>query len=440
MAIANSESTDTKRPLEALLEHHPLPSWRLLAWPVMILLVAAMVWAYFARLEEFAVVSGEVIPQGKIKVVQHLEGGIIEDIFVREGDTVEEGDTLLQLDLGAGGTNIEELQVRLDSALLVNARLAAEATGNPLAFPSEVAERRPEMMLAQRQTFEARLSELESSLGILHDQVRQKELEVNELEAQRNAISKNLKLAHERLTISASLLSEGLTARIEHLELESEVESLEGDLNSIAPSIPRARSAVAEAQGRISEAENRFRREAKEELSESEQTVARVQELLGVAAQQGVRAEIKSPTTGIVKNLVYNTIGGVVRPGEPILEIVPTGDQLVIAARLQPTDRGYVEIDQDALVKISTYDFARYGGLDGRVVSIAPDSSLDENSQPYFRVIVETEKTYLGSVEGELPITPGMQASVDIATGSRSVLEYLVKPVLKLKHEAFRER
>jgi adhesin transport system membrane fusion protein len=310
----------------------------------------------------------------------------------------------------------------------------------PLEFPQEILDRHPDMVDSQQQTYEARISELDSSINILDDQVRQKELEVKELEAQRNAISKNLKLAKERFTMSESLLSEGLTAKMEHLELEAEVESLEGELNSITPSIPRALSAVSEAEERISEAKKKFRREAKEDLNDSEEKIARVNELLGKARQQGVRAEIKSPIDGIVKNMIFNTIGGIIRPGDVILEIVPTGDQLVIEARLNPTDRGYIEIDQEALVKISTYDYARYGGLVGHVISIAPDTSIDENGEPYFRVIVETDQTYLGNNVGELPISPGMQASIDIETGTRSVLEYLIKPILKLQHDAFKER
>ncbi|MBT4890278.1 MAG: HlyD family efflux transporter periplasmic adaptor subunit, partial [Rhodospirillales bacterium] len=150
--------------------------------------------------------------------------------------------------------------------------------------------------------------------------------------------------------------------------------------------------------------------------------------------------EIKSPIDGVVKNLIYNTIGGVIRSGDTIMEIVPTGDLLVIEARLNPTDRWYVEIGQEALVKISTYDYARYGGLVGHVVSVAPDTSVDDNGEPFFRVIVETDQSYLGNNANELPITPGMQASIDIETGTRSVLEYMIKPVLKLKHESFRER
>jgi adhesin transport system membrane fusion protein len=186
--------------------------------------------------------------------------------------------------------------------------------------------------------------------------------------------------------------------------------------------------------------ETHFQREAEEQLGRTEQAIAQLEELLAEATEQGVRAEIKSPIDGIVKKLRYYTIGGIVSPGEPIMEIVPTGDKLVVEAKLNPTDRGYVNEGQRSLVKVSTYDFARYGGLDGTVANVAPDSTTDQNGTPYFRVIVQTDKTYLGEEEGKLPITPGMQATVDIHTGTKSVMEYLIKPVLKLRHEAFRER
>lgn len=426
--------------LDSLLTERPLPSWRYVAWPVMILLSAGLIWAHFAQLDEVAIASGEVVPQGNVKTVQHLEGGIIQEIFVSEGDHVVEGQTLVQLDLASSGTNVEELRVRLDSELLIKARLEAEATGNPLIFPPDVAERRPILVAAQQQAFEARQNELESTMRVMQEQVRQKELEVEELQARRQAVQRNYNLASERLTMSKSLLSEGLTAKMEHLELEAEVESLEGEIQSLIPALPRAQAAVQEAAERVNEEEIRFRRESQEKLGETEQSIARVAELIAKADEQGFRAEIKSPIDGIVTNMRYNTIGGVVRPGEPILELVPTGDALVIETKLNPTDRGYVAVGQKAQVKISTYDFARYGGLDGTVIQVAPDSTTGEDGNPFFEVVVQTDKTYLGSVEGQFPITPGMQAQVDIHTGTRSVLDYLIKPVLKLQHEAFRER
>jgi membrane fusion protein, adhesin transport system len=426
--------------LDELVVRHPLATWRSVAWPVMSLLAVLLIWAQFAHLDEVAVATGEVVPQGKIKVVQHLEGGIIEHIHVVEGSVVRAGDPLVRLDLATSGVNRKELLARLDGAILRRARLLAESSGAVLALPTDATSRQPNVAEAERQAHAARRRELDSTLGVLKQQAQQRELEVQELEAKKRSASNNLGLARERLRMSASLLQEGLTARMEHLRLQAEVENLEGELQALGPALPRARAAVAEALQRLKEGELRFQRQARDELGETEQTIARVRELLAQATDQGVRAEIRSPIDGIVKKLRYNTIGGVVAPGEAIMDIVPTGDKLVIQAKLSPIDRGYVDSGQPALVKISTYDFVRYGGLSGVVSQVAPDASTDKAGAPYFEVVVETDKAYLGDSAGALPITPGMQATVDIHTGTRSVMDYLIKPVLKLRDEAFRER
>ena len=427
--------------LDMLLENHPLPSWRPVAWPVMIMLGALLTWANFAQLEEVAVATGEVVPQGQVKLIQHLEGGIIEKINFTEGDTVKAGDTLVQLNLATSGVNREELQVRLDGQLLVRARFDAEVRGlKSPDFPKDAGERLPAQRIAQRRAFDARKRQLSSNLDVQRKQVQQRQSEVMEVEAKGVATKNNLRLAQERFRMSTTLLAEGLTPKIEHLQLEAEVESLQGEMQSLEPSLRRARGAVAEAKSRVNEEINRFRSEAQEEMVKTEQAIGRITELLNEATEQGARAEVKSPIDGVVKNLLYHTIGGIVKPGEAIMQIVPTGGKMVIEAKLSPTDRAYVEENMPVLVKLSAYDYARYGGLDGTVIRVAPDSSTDEQGAPYFQVVVQTDKSYLGNVEGDLPITPGMQATVDVHTGTKSVMDYLVRPVLKLRHEAFRER
>ncbi len=426
--------------LDSLIEDYPLPTWRAVAWPVMILIVSLAVWANFAKLDEVAVAVGEVVPRGQVKVIQHLEGGIIVDIPVREGDTVKAGQKLIQLDLSTSGINKSELEVRLDSQILVKARLEAESQGIEVEFPDDVAARRPDQVRAERRNFNAKKRQLASNLGVLRQLVKQRQQDIKELLARRNSVSKNLKFVQERFKLSKSLLAKGLTPKMDHLQLQAEVETLQGELAGLMTTIPRARSALSEARQRVQEEKIRFRGDAQEELVKTEQAIARITELLAQATEQKGRAEIKSPIDGVVKNMRYYTIGGIVKAGEPIMEIVPTGGSLVIEARLNPTDRGYVTVGQSASVKISTYDYSRYGGLDGKVIMLAPDSSTDEKGQPYFRIVVKTDKTYLGDKEGDFPITPGMQASVEVHTGQKSVLEYLIQPVLKLRHEAFRER
>lgn len=430
-------------PLDRLLARHPLPSWRRPAWLVVAMISAAAVWSAIARVDEVVVAAGEVVPQGKVKVIQHLEGGIIEQINVAEGDLVRAGDPLVRLDLATAGVNRNELQARLDRELMRRTRLVAEAASATagLQLPKEAASRHPDMAQAEQKLFEARRREQSSSVAVLQERVRQSQLTVQELEAKRRATDANLGLAQERLKLSQSLLNDGLMAKMEHLKLQSEVESLQGDLSATAAALPRARAAVAEAEQRLKEADDRFRREANDELGDAEEQIARLNELLATATDQGLRAEIRSPIDGVVKRLRYNTIGGVVAPGDPIMEIVPTEDKLVVAAKLAPADRGYVHGGQDAMVKVTTYDYIRYGGLKGRVTHVAPDSSSDaKTNATYFEVTVETDKANLGDDTVPLPISAGMEAVVDIHTGTRTVADYLLAPVLKLRHEAFRER
>lgn len=432
--------TTTTR-LDALLENHPIPSWRLAAWPVMIMLALILTWSNFTKLEEVTVTNGEVIPVGDFQTIQHLEGGIVKEIHVRDGQVVKKGAALILLDLATSGVNREELQVRLDGQQLLKARLQAEAQGKrTIAFPSDAAKRRPEQVAAQRQNFNARRRQLASTINALSQAVNQRRQDVKELDAQIRSINKNLSLAKKRFEMSKNLLKDGLTPEMEHLQLQAEVESLEGEAATLKPAIPRAKSAISEAESRVSEERNRFRSSAREELVQTEQAIGRIQELLTSADEQGMRAMIRSPIDGVVQNMKYNTIGGVVRPGEPIMEIVPTGASLVIDAKLKPADRAFVSVDQRVVVKLSTYDFSIFGGLGGKVVMVAPDTIIDDKGEPYFRIFIKTDKNYIGDDPELYKITPGMQATVDIHTGEKSVIEYLIKPVLKLKSEAFRER
>lgn len=431
-------------PLDQLLRRHPLPPWRRAAWLIGLAIVAFVAWAAVARVEEVAVAPGEVVPQGKVKVIQHLEGGIIEAILVAEGDRVAAGTPLVRLNLATAGVNRAELQARLDRELMRRARLLADSAAVPpatLALPAEAARRQPAIAQAEQKVHETRRRELQAAVAVLQEQLRQRALAVEELEAKRRTTTANLALSRERLQLSESLLSERLTARLDHLKLQAEVEALEGELAQLSPAIPRARAAVAEVEQRLKEADVRFRRDANDQLGEAEEQIARLTELLAEASEQGARSEIRSPIDGVVKKLRYNTIGGVVASGDPIMEIVPTEERLVVAARLSPVDRGYVHAGQPATVKVTTYDFVRYGGLAGEVVAVAPDSSTDaKTGAAYFEVIVRTDHGHLDTAGRRLPITPGMQAMVDITTGERTVLTYLVQPVLKLRHEAFRER
>jgi adhesin transport system membrane fusion protein len=346
----------------------------------------------------------------------------------------------LQLELSTTALNKEEAQIRLDGLLLQKARLQAEAEGTDLAFPPEESKRQPALVEAERATFIARKNENTAKIAVLNAQIQQKQQIYKELRAKKRSLERNLNIIGQKVSMSAKLLAEKLTPQMDHLQLTSEYEDTKGQISSITEAIPGAYSALQEIKGRLEEEKTRVQREARTELSSVELAIARIRQTLSRAEDQQNRTTIRSPITGIIKNMRYNTIGGVVQPGEPIMDIVPLQDKLVVQARLNPIDRGYVAPGQKAVVKVLTYDYARYGGLEGTVVHVAPDSTIPDNAPPYFRVVVETNKTWLGSKKGEYPITPGMQTTVDIHTGSKTVIDYLITPILKLKHESFRER
>jgi adhesin transport system membrane fusion protein len=403
-------------------------------------MAAMFAWASQASLDEVAIAQGEVVPQGQIKSIQHLEGGIIEEMYVTDGDVVQAGDPLVRLDLSASNTREAELRVALDGLMLRRARLLAEANGVEPEFPAEVAERRAAVTANELNAYRARQEELTSALEGLQQEVNQRDYEMRQQKAEAASLRDQFRLAQENFAIAEDLITDGLISRLDYLDAESEVERLRGQLESLAESIPAAEAAFAQARERIHETEIAFRRAALEDLSDVELAIDQTSEELIKASAMSNRTLITSPIDGIVKSMRFYTIGAVVKPGETLMDIVPSNDMLVIEARLNPQDVGYVKAGQRAVVKISTYDFIRYGGLDAEVVMVSPDSLQDEDGNTYFRVIAATDLSYLGVEPGDLPITAGMEATLDIHTGTNTVLHYLLKPVLKLRNEAFRER
>jgi len=429
------------RPLDKIIDDHPMPSWRPVALTIIGLLIIAIIWAFFARLDVVAKALGNVVPQGQIKTIQHLEGGIVREFFVREGDKVKKGQILVQLDLGAAGMNADELQVRIDGLYLKRARLHAHVNRIPLSFPEAPAERQLGLVNAERQAYDSRQRQVSSRLEVVDRQIKQKEAELKEFLAQKVSTKQALAIAYERSAISQGLVKDKLVSKLELLEIRRDIGELRGKLAEIEAAIPRAKASIAETIARRAEDTVRFRSESVELLRETEVDLARHRELLSKASDQVRRTEVLSPIRGVVKNLANNTVGGVVRAGDPIMEIVPVNEKLVIEAKLNPVDVGFVKEQMKADVKISTYEFIRYGGLEGTVTQVAADANQDrQTGEHYFRVIVETDKSYLLSEGKKLPISSGMQAEVDIHIGTKSVFQYLIQPVLKLKHEAFRER
>jgi membrane fusion protein, adhesin transport system len=430
----------TTNPFDDLRRQTRSTAWRGLALLACVLLGASIVWARTVELDQFVTGEGEVAPSDKVKVIQHLEGGSIAELLVFDGQAVKAGDALVVVDLAISGTNREELAARLDALALSRARLLAESGGGDFSPPADVAARRPDLAAAEQVAFGARKIELVTRLRGAEERVKQQELAVREMTTTAAAMVTDLELSRKNLAMSADLLRDGLTSKMDHLSIEREVKLLEGKLATLRASVPKAKAALAEAQQNLQEEKLKFNSSVIADLGSVEQELSRMQELMTEAQVQALRRTIRSPVDGIVKNLRFHTLGGVIKPGDPIMEIVPADTDLVIEARLLPQDIGLIKVGQPVRIKISAYDFTRFGTLPGTLTFVAADSTNDADGRPFFQAHVKPDRMYLGTTPGDLPITPGMTATIDVKTGTRSVLEYLLKPVVRLSFDAFHER
>jgi adhesin transport system membrane fusion protein len=427
-------------PVESLLDKYRPTHGSYLPILVILLLVSTFSWMFVSELDEVAVATGQVVPQGQVKLIQHLEGGIVTEILAKEGQKVGKGERLMQLRLGADRVRSSEIELQAAGLEIKRDRLQAELDKQRFSLPKNVDAKIRKIFQKEILTFDNRKRQVNGSIKILEANARQKILEIKELESRIKGRETSLKLALKRLQIAESLEKANLSTKMEVLDLENEYAQLKSEIAELQTSLQRAKEAHTEARQRATSLTLDFNREVSEELGRVEIALAQTEEQLKTASELVNQTALYSPIEGIVKNLRQHTIGGVVQPGEAIMEVVPAQDTLVIETKLSPIDVGYVRVGQNADVKILTYDFLRYGSLPGLVKNVAADTSTDLRGDPYFRVEIETERNYLGKDSGSLPITPGMQAEINIKTGTRSVFNFLISPVLKTWHAAFKER
>ncbi|WP_122570046.1 HlyD family type I secretion periplasmic adaptor subunit [Pseudomonas viridiflava] len=412
----------------------------LTVWIAAALLLGALLWAGFAVLEEVTTGEGKAIPSSKVQVIQNLEGGIVSDIFVREGQVVDKGDTLLRLDDTRFMSSRSESEVdRLTLTAQVE-RLAAEAEGRSLTLPAEVTSSAPQVAADEQALYESRQRRLASEQRTLNEQLRQKAQELAEFRSKQEQFRSSLALVQQELDMSAPLVSSGAVSPVEILRLKRNAVELRGSMNANTLAIPRAEAAISEIKSRVQESELAFRADAARELNEKRNDLARISASRIAIDDRMSRTTVVSPVRGIVKTLKVNTIGGVVQPGSDLLEIVPLEDNLLIEAKVRPQDVAFLHPGQKAMVKFSAYDYTLYGGLPARLELIGADTITDDKDNSFYLIQVRTDSNHLGSDSRPLLIIPGMIATVDIITGEKSVLDYLLKPVLKARAEALRER
>jgi adhesin transport system membrane fusion protein len=420
------------------------PAGHLILAAVTVLLVVALVWAALAKVDEVTQADGQIIPSSQVQVVQNLEGGIVQELLVKEGDVVDKDQILLRIDDTRFASSYEEGRLKYLALLAQVARLTAETQSSPLELPPEIAKEAPALAEDARRLYQTRQQELGSNVQILEEQRKQREQEVFELQSRAGQLSRSYELLREELDRTAPLVDEGVISHVELLRLKRQVNETRGDLEGVRLRLPAARSALDEARGKIEEARIKFRTDAQGQLNEAKAELAGMAANNTAALDRVTRTAVRSPMRGTVKRLKVTTVGGVVQPGMDLVEVVPLEDTLLVEARIKPQDIAFVHPGQRAMVKLTAYDSTLYGALEATLEHISADSITQKDDsgseRSFFLIRVRTlDHGYVKDGQS-LPIIPGMTATVDILTGRKSVLHYLLRPIVRAQERALRER
>nr|WP_189673904.1 HlyD family type I secretion periplasmic adaptor subunit [Pseudomonas khorasanensis] len=425
---------------KALIEDAPRVV-RLTIWAIIGFFIFLMLWANFAVIDEVTKGDGKAIPSSKIQKIQNLEGGIVAELFVKEGQIVEAGAPLIRLDDTRFASNVGETEADRLSMLLRVERLSAEVDDRPLSFPEDVLKAVPGQAKSEESLYVSRRQQLHDEIGGLQEQLIQRQQELREFSSKQAQYRQQLALQRQEINMSEPLVAQGAVSPVEVLRLKRAEVETRGQLDATTLAIPRAESAIKEVQRKIDETRGKFRSEALTQLNEARTDLNKAQ-ATGKALEDRVsRTLVTSPVRGIVNKLLVNTIGGVIQPGSDMVEIVPLDDTLLVEAKIRPQDIAFLHPGQEAIVKFTAYDYTIYGGLKAQLEQIGADTITDEDKKTTYYVIkVRTERSHLGTDEKPLLIIPGMVASVDIITGKKSVLSYLLKPIIRARAEALHER
>lgn len=423
----------------AILERTPSKvSTVLKIWLVTIFL--AIIWASFASIDEITRGNGKVIPYGQNQVIQNLEGGIVESIMVHEGDEVKKDQIILKINNSRSISNSTSNEIKLLSLKAKKMRLQAEANLMPFDLPQTDDEIFKRQLQLEKRLYNSDMNEYTAKDNSLSDQIQQKKQEYQEALDSIDNIQRSLRYVQEEIEMTAPMVKEGVKSKVDFLKLKREGNDITQKLDAAKSSLPRLKSAISEYRNKRIEAKQKFVNDKREELNKVTSDYESLNAEQVALTDQVNRTLVRSPVNGIVQKLFVNTVGGVIKPGEDLVEIVPTSEKLYLEVKIKPTDIAFIRPGAEAKVKFTAYDYAIYGGLVGKVVNISPDSITDEKDNTYYQIKIETEKNYLGTPEHPLRIIPGMVVDVNIVTGKKTVMEYILKPILKSKQYVFTER
>jgi len=426
----------------AMLEQTPKQS-RLLSYIIMVFFIAMVAWSLVTEVDEVTRGEGKVIPSKKLQVIQNLEGGIVSEILVKEGMKVNKNQILLRIDDTGFKSSYEESNLQYLELVAKAARLEAEASmKDDFVMPKEVLENNPDLANNEKTLFLKRKKQLEDSLSIIQHQTTKFEHEYREAKKSIDKVLANYKLAKKELSIIKPLLKSGAVSEVKILQTARQVNDLSGELSSIRNSLPRLDESIKESKQKEKEIISSFQSKARAELNEALAEIPRIQETMNSLEDKVTRRDVRSPVTGLVQQLLVNTIGGVVKPGMDLVEIVPLDDALIIETKIKPSDISFIYFNQKAKVKFTAYDSSKYGSLDAKVIHISADTIQEkENGKDisYYLVKVKTDQNYILDGDKELPIIAGMVAETEIMSGKRTIFNYIFNPIIEAKNSAFKE-
>ena len=419
-----------------LIEQSPRRAKKLLYW-IAIILFGLIIWSYFAEVDEVTRGEGRVIPSKQLQIIQSLDGGIVTDILVKEGDTVIKGTPLIRIDETRAVSSLRENQSQYMALLAKQARLEALATGGAFNPPPEVQKQEPELYAQEYALYQSSKDELASTINISRDQMEQREKELAEVQFKKELAEKTYESTSKELAANKPLLASGAVSEIDILKLERDVNHAKSDIDQSRAQLARIQAAISEARRKITEVDQTFRSKVRTELNDTSAKLGSLTETSVALSDKVKQSTLISPVKGKINKIFFNTVGGVIQPGKEVMELVPLDDALVIETKIEIRDIAFLRPNQPAVVKLTAYDYTIYGTLDAVVEGISPNSTVDDKGNAYYLVRVRTLKSSLGK---GLPIIPGMVAQVDVLTGKKTILSYLLKPVLKAKARAFTER
>jgi len=418
-------------------------------WVYVILLVcgflaAALTWASLAQIDEISRAEGRVIPSSKMQVIQSAEAGVVTEILVRTGEQVKKGQQLIQLDDTTTASSAGEVEAKVNALQAQVARLRIEYEGKSadgFVCPPDVLAAAPAVCDNEADLLKARQQTLDQGKQVLLQRVEQRQRELSEALANQSRLTDANRQAAEKLALVEPMAKKNLVSQTDLINAQRDVTDTKGQLEAVVESIGRLNAAVAEAQLQVKQADLQFRQDALTDLTTRLAELASAQQTLRGAADRVSRTDIRSPVDGIVNNMAVNTIGAFVSPGERLVDIVPVEDTLLVEAKLKPSDVAFILPGQPANIKITAYDFSIFGGLRGEVQNVSADSIVDPDTrETYYLVLIKTDQSALEYNGRKLPILPGMVSSVEILTGKKTILQYLMKPINKARDEALRER